>query len=346
MKIFFTAEYAPYFVKPLYKMGDVIFDGWAIGLPKMEETQLIEKTKDADIIITSYDDITREVIEHAKNLKLIACTRATPVNVDVIAAKERNIPVIYTPGRNSDSTAELTIALMLCVARNIPMAYKALKEGKFTGNDTRLKNTKEGLKADVIWDMKEDSPYMVFKGCELKGKTLGILGYGSIGKRVGNIARAFGMKLLIYDPYQCEIDIERIDVKKASTLNEVMKESDFITSHMKVTPQTTGIISKEKIALMKKTAFFINCSRGAILDEQALIEALREKRIAGAAFDVYASEPIARNHPYITEFDNVVITPHIAGATMDVLINHTKQIISDINRFINHEPLLYEYKIK
>lgn len=344
MRIFFTAEYDPAYLNPLYELGDVILDGWAIRLPKIEERDLIRKTQDANIIITSYDDITRSVIEHAKDLKLIACTRATPVNVDMAAAKERNIPVIYTPGRNSDSTAELTIGLMLCIARKIPMAYKALKEGIFTSVTNDKNSTKKGLKADVIWDMNAASPYMVFKGCELKGKTLGIIGYGSIGKRVGHIARAFGMQLLVYDPYQCEIDIECIGIKKVNTLAELMSISDFITSHMKVTPQTTGIIDKEMISLMKQSAYFINCSRGAIVDEEALIKALREKQIAGAAFDVYASEPIASNHPYITELDNVVITPHIAGATTDVLVNHTKQIVSDVQRFIQNQPLLYEYK--
>ena len=113
-----------------------------------------------------------------------------------------------------------------------------------------------------------------------------------------------------------------------------MKNADFITCHMKITPETTGIISREMIALMKPTAYFINSSRGAILDEEALIDALREKRIAGAAFDVYAKEPIA----------NVVITPHIAGATDDVLVNHTKQIVADVKRFAEGRRMLYEYR--
>ena len=134
MKIFFTAEYDEEQLKPLYETGEVIKDGWALGLPKMTEEELVEKTKDADMIITSYDDITRKVIESAPKLKLIACTRATPVNVDMEAAKERGIPVLYTPGRNSDSTAEMTIGLMLSIARRIPMAHCALKEGRFTGN--------------------------------------------------------------------------------------------------------------------------------------------------------------------------------------------------------------------
>ena len=344
MKIFFSAEYDEKELQPLYDLGEVVKDGWALGLPKFSEDELAEKTKDADIIITSYDDITRKVIEGAPNLRLIACTRATPVNVDMEAAKERGIPVIYTPGRNSDCTAEMTIGLILSVARHIPQAYRALKEGKYTADPSVHKETHEGLRKDVIWDMNMDSPYMVFKGTQLKGKTLGILGYGSIGRRVGKIARAIGMELLIYDPYVGEIDVEEFGVRKADSVADLMKESDFVTCHMKVTPETTGIISREMIALMKPTAYFINASRGAILDEEALIDALRERRIRGAAFDVYASEPIRSNHPYITELDNVIITPHIAGATEEVLTNHTKMIVSDVKRFLKGEHLLYQYR--
>ena len=344
MKIFFSAEYDEKELQPLYDLGEVVKDGWALGLPKFSEDELAEKTKDADIIITSYDDITRKVIEGAPNLRLIACTRATPVNVDMEAAKERGIPVIYTPGRNSDCTAEMTIGLILSVARHIPQAYRALKEGKYTADPSVHKETHEGLRKDVIWDMNMDSPYMVFKGTQLKGKTLGILGYGSIGRRVGKIARAIGMELLIYDPYVGEIDVEEFGVRKADSVADLMKESDFVTCHMKVTPETTGIISREMIALMKPTAYFINASREAILDEEALIDALRERRIRGAAFDVYASEPIRSNHPYITELDNVIITPHIAGATEEVLTNHTKMIVSDVKRFLKGEHLLYQYR--
>ncbi|MCI8327531.1 MAG: 2-hydroxyacid dehydrogenase [Lachnospiraceae bacterium] len=344
MKVFFSAEYEEKELEPLYEYCDVVKEGWAIGLPKFDEETLMEKSKGADIIITSYDDITRQVIENAPNLKLIACTRATPVNVDMEAAKERNIPVLYTPGRNSDCTAELTIGLMISIARKIPMAYMALKEGKFTSEGDNRTKTKAGLKADVVWGASADSPYTVFKGMQLKGKTLGILGYGSIGKKVGRIARAFDMQLLVYDPYQGELEIEEFAVKKAESVEEVMKNSDFITSHMKVTEETTKLINKERIAMMKPTAYLINASRGAVLDEEALIEALREKRIAGAAFDVYESEPIAKNHPYIQELDNVVITPHIAGATTDVLANHTRQVVADVKRFLRGEHLLYQYR--
>ena len=201
MKIFFTAEYDPREIGPLEEMGDVIIDGWAKGLPNLEEEEMKAKTADADIIITTFDEITRGVIENAKNLKLIACTRATPVNVDMAAAKERNIPVLYTPGRNSDATAELTIGLMLSIARKIPMAHAALKAGQYTAPPENERVTKDGLRPDVFWGVGENAPYSVFQGTQLRGKTLGIVGYGSIGRRVGRIARAMGMALLIYDPY-------------------------------------------------------------------------------------------------------------------------------------------------
>lgn len=344
MKIYFTAEYDPRELTPLYEYADIEIDGWAKGLPKLTEEELMKKTADADIIITTFDDITRNVIENAKNLKLIACTRATPVNVDIAAAKERGIPVLYTPGRNSDATAELTIGLMISIARKIPMAHGALKAGEYTAPPENELETKKGLRADVFWGVGENAPYTVFKGTELKNKTLGIVGYGSIGRRVGRIARAFGMELLIFDPYVGEIDVEEIGVRKALTLKQLMEESDFVSCHLKVTPETTGCISREMISYMKPTAYFINASRSAILDEEALIDALRERKIAGAAFDVYAKEPIPSNHAYIRELDNVVITPHIAGATEEVLTNHTKMIVGEVRRFINNEPLLYQYK--
>lgn len=343
MKIFFTAEYDPKELEPLFSMGEVVMDGWAIGLPKMSEEELMAKTADADMILTSYDEITRAVIENAPNLKLIACTRATPVNVDVTAAKERGIPVLFTPGRNSDAAAELTIGLMLCIARKIPMAHSALKAGEFTVAEETNRVTKEGLRADIVWDITETSPYSVFKGVELKNKTLGIIGYGSIGRRVGKIARAFGMELLIYDPYVGEVDVEEIGVRKALTLKELMANSDFVSSHLKVTPETVGCINAEMISYMKPTAYFINASRSAVLDEAALIQALREKRIAGAGLDVFEKEPIARNHPYLAELDNVVVTPHIGGATMEAITNHTKMLVSDVRRFMNGEHLLYRY---
>jgi D-3-phosphoglycerate dehydrogenase len=343
MKILFTAEYDPADLGQLQELGEINIQGWAKGISKLSEDELVDFVSDVDMIITSYDDITKRVIDSAPNLKFIACTRATPVNIDAAYAKEKGIKVIYTPGRNSDSTAEHTIAMMLSIARKIPMAYKALKDGEFTSKSSGKQETKSGLKEDVVWGFGSDSPYVVFKGSELKGKTLGIIGYGSIGRRVEHIASAFGMNILVYDPYLLDIDVNRVGRKKVS-LTTLLEQSDFVTVHLKVSEATRNLINEEAFKTMKNTAYFINCARAAVVDEEAMIEALRTNEIAGAALDVFNKEPIFEDHPFIKELDNVVITPHIAGATYDVLTNHTEMIIQEVNRYINNEPLLLEYR--
>jgi D-3-phosphoglycerate dehydrogenase / 2-oxoglutarate reductase len=344
MKILFTAEYDEQMISDIQSLGDVTMAGWAVGSPKIPEDELSQMVTETEIIITSYDSITKKVMDAAPNLKLIACTRATPVNVDCDYAKEKEIPVLYTPGRNSDSAAELTIALLINCARHIPQAFQALHQGKFCApGQGQERETKSGLREDITWGIGPNQPYMVFKGMELKGRNLGIIGFGSIGKRVASIARAFGMNILAYDPYASEIDLDTVGQTKVD-LDTLLHKADFVSCHVKITPTTRGMMGREQFAKMKPTAYFINTSRAAAVDEEALIEALRSKKIAGAALDVYASEPIACDHPFIREFgDRVVVTPHIAGATTDAITNHTKMIVSDIRRFLAGEPLLYSY---
>ncbi|MCY6483411.1 2-hydroxyacid dehydrogenase [Clostridium aestuarii] len=343
MKVLVTAEINEEMLKELEKYCEIKIAGWCKELRKLEEDEMIELLQGKDILITSYDPITKKVIDECSDLKLIACTRANPVNIDIKAANDRNIPIIYTPGRNSDCTAEFTIALMMSIGRKIPMAYKSLKDGMHVA-DEKVKNVVQaGLKEDVTWALGEGTPYVLFKGMQLKGHILGLVGYGSIGKRVGNIARAFGMKIYIYDPFLSEIEINDVVQEKVS-FDKLLRESDFITCHCKVDESTRGLMGKEEFNKMKETAYFINTSRGAIVDEEALIEALRERKIAGAALDVFESEPIYKKHPFVKELDNIVITPHLAGATYDAIDNHTKMIVEDVKRFLNGEGMLYEYK--
>lgn len=342
MKIIFTAEYAGDLDR-FRRLGELVLDGWAVGKPKLSAAALIALARDAEILITSYDDITAEVIAACPRLRLIACTRANPVNIDVAAARDRAIPVIYTPGRNADAAAELTLALMLNVARHIPQAHAALKRGEFTRDDRQNSATQAGLRQDVVWDVTKESPYEVFKGSELRNKALGIVGYGSIGKRVGRLARAFGMQLLIADPYVAAEEIDEPGVRK-TTLETLFAESDFVSLHLNSTPQTRDLVDAALLNRMQPHAYLINTSRAAVIREADLIAALRERRLAGAALDVYDSEPLWRHHPFVTEFDNVVITPHIAGATRETLSKHTAMIAAELERFVSGEPLLYAWK--
>lgn len=341
MKIIFTAEYAGS-LDAFRQYGELVVTGWAVGESKLSEEALIAHAHDAEVLIVSYDDITDRVIAACPRLRLIACTRANPVNVDLKAAAARNIPVLYTPGRNADAAAELTLGLMLSLARHIPQAHAALKRGEFTRSTQGDNATRDGLRQDVVWDVDKSSPYEVFKGGELRNKTLGLVGYGSIGQRVGRLARAFGMSLLVADPRAAAEDIDEPGVRKVSP-ETLFAESDYVSLHLTVTPQTTGLIDRRLLGLMKPEARLINTSRAAVLVEEDLIVALREKRLAGAALDVFASEPLWRDHPFITEFDNVVITPHIAGATRETLVKHTAMIAADLQRFLSGEPLHYRW---
>ncbi len=345
MKILFTAEYDSDLLDEIMQLGDVEMAGWAIGDPKIPEETLKGMVQGIDILITSYDGITKGVIDAASQLKLIVCTRATPVNVDCAYAKEKGIPVLYTPGRNSDSAAELTIALVLACARHFPQAFQALHAGKYcTPDETMKRTTASGLKEDITWGIGIDQPYMVFKGMDLKNKTLGIIGFGSIGKRVAHIAKAFGMHILVFDPYASEIDVDMVGQEKVD-LDTLLRRADFVSLHVKITHATRGMMNADRFAMMKPTAYFINTSRAAAVDEDALINAIRKGIIAGAGLDVFAKEPISCSHPFIKEFgDRVIVTPHIAGATRDAIINHTRMVISDVKRFIAGEPLLYEYR--
>lgn len=342
MKALLTAEFDMEYLPQLESLCEVTVAGWGKEHRKLSEDELIDLLQGQDILITSYDPVTEKVIRSSNSLRLIMCTRSNPVNIDVPAASRRGIPVVYTPGRNSDSTAEFTIAMMLNIARQIPMAYKSLKDGKYLAKGGVKCNKAYVLGEDVTWALGEESPYVVFKGVQLKGKRLGVIGYGRIGQKVAAIARALGMYIYVYDPYMPAVFIDDNTTKKVS-LQTLLTESDFVTCHVKVTKETKGLIGREELKLMKPTAFFINTSRGAVVDEEALIEALRNRKIRGAALDVFESEPLDPDHPFVKELDNVVITPHLAGATYDVLTIHTKMILDELARFMNGQRLLFQY---
>ncbi|WP_227317757.1 2-hydroxyacid dehydrogenase [Cedecea davisae] len=342
MKIVFTAEYAGS-LEPFSQLGELIVEGWAIGKPKLQAAQIIDLAHDAEVIVTSYDDITAEVINSCPKLQVIACTRANPVNVDIQAARERNIKVLYTPGRNADAAAELTLGLMLGLVRHIPQSHAALKRGEFTRAAQAEQHTQEGLRKDVVWDVSPESPYEVFKGGELRNKTLGLIGYGNIGRRVARIARAFGMNILVVDPFVAAEDIDEPGLHK-TTLEALFREADIVSLHLSSGPHSDGLVNAKLLQTMKPGAKLINTSRASVVIEADLIEALRHGPLGGAALDVYHQEPLWRDHPFISELNNVIITPHIAGATRESIQKHTAMIAADLQRFVAGEPLLYAWR--
>ena len=251
MKIVFTAEHAGD-LSAFQQLGELRVEGWALGKPKLSAGQLIELAHDAEVLVTSYDEVTEAVIAACPRLQVIACTRANPVNIDTKAAQARGIRVLYTPGRNADAAAELTIGLMLSLARHIPQSHAALKRGEFTHAENAAQATQSGLRRDVVWDVSPQSPYEVFKGSELRNKTLGLIGYGNIGRRVARIARAFGMAVLVV---KCPTTAETLASTKRSAICVAMRGSAMSSSEISL--NVTGLPSQ--------TSFLALASSMAIL---------------------------------------------------------------------------------
>lgn len=337
-KVLFTAEADPQVLTALESECELELAGWNTGDGVFDEETLIKRLKGKAIFATSYDKVTRRVIEESPDLKLIVCTRANPVNVDWAAAKEKGIAVAFTPGRNSDVTAEFAVALLLNVARHITQANRAILDRSVVTDDSTAPGVK---KEDVTWGaVKSRHPYTEFQGSQIRNKNAGIVGYGSIGRRVAAILRGFGANILVYDPYCSKVDIDCPGMRQVR-FDELLREADFISCHMKVTPETTGIFNYEAFCRMKPTSYFINNSRGAVVVEQDLVRALRERRIGGAGLDVYEYEPLYAGHPFVSgELDNVVVTPHISGASPDAITNGTIMLVDEIQRFLHGEPLL------
>ncbi|WP_458455265.1 phosphoglycerate dehydrogenase [Methanobrevibacter sp.] len=240
------------------------------------------------IIVRSRTKLTADLIEKADNLQIIARAGVGVDNIDLNAATEKGIMVVNSPESTSVTVAEHTMGLILSMARKISIADKSVKEGK--------------------WEKKK------FMGVELRNKTLGVIGMGRIGSQVVNRCKAFGMDAMAYDPYLPEEVAMQMGVD-LTDLNTVLKNSDFITIHVPLTPETKHSISKEQFELMKDTAFIVNCARGGVIDEDALYDALLNNEIGGAALDVYEEEPPKDSKLF--ELDNIVLTPHIAASTKE-----------------------------
>ena len=280
------------------------------------EEELIKALKDCNaIIITSQHKVSRKVIMESPKLKVIGKygSKPGPDNVDLEAATERGIPVVYSPEANSDSVAEFTITLILCLLKRICSLDNALRSG--------------------VWRDK----LLVDRGNftrELKGKVVGIIGLGAVGRRVARILQSFGVKLLGYDPYVKSESLTGINITLTNNLKHLLMESDIVTIHASLTKETYHMIGEEELKLMKPTTHLINTARGAIVDEEALIKALREEWIAGAALDVFEREPPNRDSPLL-KLSNVILTPHFASCTYEAYERETVTVHRDVIRVLS-----------
>ena len=268
-------------------------------------------------VIRSGTKITAELIEAAKNLKVIGRAGVGYENIDADAATKRGIVVMNTPGGNNVTTGEHTIAVMMALARHIPQAVASLKSGKWERNK--------------------------FVGVELCNKTIGVIGLGNVGRIVAERAAGLRMKVIGYDPFIAADNIARMGVEPG-TLEDIFAKSDFITVHVPLTPETQGMINKAAFAQMKTGVRIINCARGGIVDEQDLADAIEEGKVAGAALDVYVDEPPKPDHPLV-KLDQVVTTPHLGASTDEAQLNVAIAVAEQMVDFLTKGIVRYAINV-
>ncbi len=261
-----------------------------VVLPKrLSEAELLPLVADATaLVVRSETKVTKNIIAAAKQLRVVGRAGVGVDNVDIDASTQSGVVVMNTPGGNTITTAELTFTMLLSLARKVPQAHATMISGK--------------------WDRKQ------FQGVELAGKTLGVLGMGRIGTEVAKRAIAFGMRVVAYDPYLTEDRAQAIGAEFAADLDHVYREADFITVHMPVTKETKEMLNAAAFSKMKPGVKIVNCARGEIISEADLIAALESNKVAGAALDVFAVEPLPADHPYRKQA-NLILTPHLGAST-------------------------------
>jgi D-3-phosphoglycerate dehydrogenase len=259
--------------------------------PDLAKEGLTEAVADYDaLIVRSQTKVTADVLERGTSLKVVARAGIGLDNVDVDAATRRGVLVVNAPQSNIVSAAEHTMALLLAQARNVPLANASTKAGR--------------------WERER------FQGVELLGKTLGVVGVGRVGAMVAQRAAAFGMRVVGFDPYVTRERARDLGVDLMPNLAALLVQSDVLTIHLPRTPETEGLIGEREFELMKDGVRIVNTSRGGIVDERALVDAVRSGKVAGAALDVFAEEPVPPAHPLLV-FDNVVVTPHLGASTRE-----------------------------
>jgi D-3-phosphoglycerate dehydrogenase / 2-oxoglutarate reductase len=278
--------------------------------------ELAERVGDAEVLVVHGAPVTGEVMAAAPKLRLICCARGGPVNVDVAAASSRQIPLVITPGKNAESVADQALAFMIMLARGFPKAQRFLTEGGVLGESTF-----EGAR---------------FLGHDLGGHALGLVGFGNVGSRVHRRAIAFGMHLVVYDPY---VQVGRLaSTEQVSTLAELLPKSDFVSLHVRATKETENLFGAAEFGLMKRGSYFVNTARESLVDEDALDAALASGQLGGAALDVVRPRSESGPHPLLRH-ENVVITPHIGGATHETLLRGVTMVAEEIRRFTAGEAL-------
>ncbi len=308
MKALVLAPFAPDQLERLRRRMAVVYEPWTetrlLWDPAVLAVRLAEESIEA--VVAEVDFLFGEVFEDPSPLRFIGLCRNATNQVDLEAAAARGVTVVNTPGRNANAVAELVIGLALSLARRIPAAHAYVQSGD--------------------WQHPMGA-YLDIRGTEISGKTIGIVGMGAIGRRVARLARALGMQVLGHDPYATAPRYVTM-----TTLEHLLSCSDVVTLHVPETPETACMLDRERLALMPPGSFLINTASAALVDEAALVDALRSGHLAGAGLDVFETHPVMPNSPLLA-LENVVLTPHIGGATAETVERYSRSITRSLLQF-------------
>ena len=291
-----------------------------IGVAEVEEAagseeEIIARGDGAEVIVTQLAPITQKVLGSLESLRLVVVTRGGPVNVNVDAATEHGVIVANAPGRNAPAAAEYALGLMLAAMKRIPDAHASLKGGEWRGE---------------FYAYEEN-------GVELDGATVGLVGFGAVGSRVSKVLRAFGATVLVHDPFVGDERVEEVGARK-TTLDELLGRSRVVSFHARLTDETRGMIGAAQIARMPGSSVLINTARGGLLDYEALCDALESGHLGAAALDVYDEEPPPASSR-LFEVPNLVLSPHIAGATRETAHRAASIAAAEVGRYARGEEL-------
>ncbi|WP_410813197.1 2-hydroxyacid dehydrogenase [Micromonospora sp. 067-2] len=280
------------------------------------EDELIEALRGVTICLTQMAPLTERILAAAPDLRLFCVGRGGPVNVNLDAASRHGVAVSYAPGRNATATAEHTLGMILAVLRRIPETHTDLAAGRWRGDYYRY---------DQV-------------GPELAGSTVGLVGYGAIGSRVARMLAGFGADVLVHDPYVAPEALA--GAAEQVSLDDLLRRSRIVSLHARATPATRGMIGAEQIAALPAGAVLVNCARGALVDYDAVCDALDSGKLFGAAFDVFPEEPIPAG-ARLLRTRGVVMTPHLAGASRQTAENAARIIAAEAGRYLRGEPLAH-----
>lgn len=304
-KALVTAEFPAEAVAALERLGlEVAVGGWGQTRRALDTVELVAALEGVEVLVCEVERVDAEVLGAAADLRLVATCRASPANVDLVAAEAAGVVVTVTPARNAESVADFTVALLLDLLRDVSRSARHLLQ---TG-----------------WHVGDDIPYFHFRGPELSRCTIGIVGFGGVGRAVASrLADGFSSRVLVHDPFA---DPGRFE---AVGLDELFRASDAVSLHVPVSEATRGMVGAHLLGLLGPAGVLVNTARAAVLDEDALVSALRGRTIRGAALDVFTEEPLPRGHPYLG-LDNVLLTPHVAGAGSHVPEHHAAMVLADV----------------